>query len=405
MSRACRTWGPRAVAVGTAMVLGAAMPIAAAAGSPSATGASGGTQTTAPPATIPAADAPDPTAVPAIVDPAARLAGVLQQAVSKGSHTRFGATDEQGRQLAGLDVVPDPDGAGYLGVYFWPTGPGPADYAVSLGESDDLLTWHRIIDLDVDGGNMPVIHRLPGDAGFLVAFEDYREVVAARTARSSLRIRHYADRAALASNRWAAERILPRTLSPTNEGTPEITAVNWGRGASDSVVRIGFHYNARGRGVDRHAEGRLVGFSDWSAAPDEETGVRLKAAGFAASHGKRSRFYVDGRPWELREAQRVPGDFSTWSLLLTDPVSGQGSPLALAAPRGPLASVGVPSVSVVPAPAGGGEALFASGYVFGALLGGPVLTWTPLPASTAKVPPRPFPARKAARKAFDADRR
>ncbi|MCK9247932.1 MAG: hypothetical protein M0P31_03010 [Solirubrobacteraceae bacterium] len=316
MARSRRTWGRRTTAVGAAIALAAGMssPTAATSSEP-----------------VPAAPAatPDPGA-----DPVARLAGALQRSVTDVERTRFGARDDQGRQLAGLDVVPDPDGHGYLGVYFWPTGPGPADYAVSLGESDDLLTWRRIIDLDVDGGNMPVIHRLPGDAGFLVAFEDYREIVAARTARSNLRIRHYPDRSALAANRWAAERIIPRTLSPTNEGTPEITAVNWGRGPRDSVVRIGFHYNARGRGVDRHAEGRLVGFSDWTATPDEATEGRLKAAGFLASHGKRSRFELHGRAWELREAQRVPGDFATWSLLLADPATGQGAPLSLTAPRG-----------------------------------------------------------------------
>lgn len=292
-------------------------------------------------------------------------------------HVRYTAKDTGRRQLAGLDVVADPIGTGYIGVYFWPSGPGPADYAVSVGVSPDLINWRRVTDLDVDGGNMPTIRSLPG-GGFLVAYEDYT-ALDGETAKSQIRVRYYPGREQLLRNRWAVEQLLPRTLSPSNEGTPSIEDVAWSGRPETSVLRIGFHYNAGARGVDRQAEGMLRGFRDWRTVADPATARRLRAAGFLASHGKRSHLDVAGRRWDVVEAQRLPGSFGAWSLALEDTATGTTQGLSLQGWFGPLTSVGVPTVKVLPGPLRLGRVLFVSAYVFSGRLVGPLVYYRPLP--------------------------
>jgi len=290
------------------------------------------------------------------------LQEVLEDVPTDPRQVRFFAHDTQDRPLSGLDVVADPAG-GYLGVYFWPHGPGPADYTVSVGHSPDLLTWTRIVDLDVDGGNMPVI--VPaGPRGFLVAYEDYTELIGTN-ARSQLRVRWYADRDDLLRNAWSDERLLPRTVSFNNEGTPSIESVRWKGSPQASSIRIGFHYNAGTTGVDRQARGVLRGFRDWQAEPEEGADGRLDAAGFGASHGKRVRLKFGGAPLVLRELQQRAGDFSSWSLAL-EGLDGAVQPLRLRSREVRFASVGVPNVKFLPDPDGPGRVLFVSAYVFGA---------------------------------------
>lgn len=293
-------------------------------------------------------------------------------------HVRYGAKDSGRRQLAGLDVVADPIGVGYLGVYFWPHGPGATDYTVSVGASTDLINWRRITDLDVDGGNMPTIRSLPG-GGFLVAYEDYTALERG-SGKSQIRVRYYPGREQLLRNRWATEQLLPRTLSPTNEGTPSIEGIAWSGRPETSVLRIGFHYNAGARGVDRQAEGYLRGFRDWRATSDAATGRRLRQAGFLASHGKRSHLELAGGRWDVVEAQRLPGSFGAWSLALEDLTTGTTEGLTLNGWFGPLTSVGVPAVKVLPGPLRLGRVLFVSAYVFSGKLVGPLVYYRSLPA-------------------------
>lgn len=326
--------------------------------------------------------------------------------------TRTGATDQLGHQLTALSVVPDPEGDGWLGVYHWPTGKGPADFAVGLATSKDLLAWKNVAQLDDDGGNMPVLRRTP-DGGFLLAYEDYVRVVE-QNAISRIRVRHYADRARLLTNTWSAQRELPATLSDNNEGTPSFERVDWNGSPGASTVVLRFHYNAGANGVDRQGVGTLRGFRDWTARRDRSLDALLTDAGFPASHGRRSTFVLDGRPWMLIEAQTRPGDFATWRLVLLDrgPAPRARPTTVCGADRGvpTAASIGVPAVDAEVgdgeagvaeagdaaagdagrdgAEAGGPGVLFLSAFAFDGPAAGTFLARTPVPEGVGTDPRR-----------------
>lgn len=300
----------------------------------------------------------DPVEAP--VDPPPDV--LLSRVPQEPDAARRSAHDGDGRALAGLQVIADPAGGGYLGVHFFPTGTGPADFAVALVHSPDLMTWGHVTVLDADGGNMPVLRALP-DGGFLLAYEDYVEATR-NNARSRIRVRHYPDRDALLHARGGAEALLPRTLSRNNEGTPSFDAVEWTGDPATSVLRLGLHYNAGSTGVDRQGRGTLRGFSRWTAAPDVGIAGRLRALGFHGSHGKRTNVTIGGRPLVLREAQRRRGDMGSWGLVLEDPGAGTLRPLTVRDGSSVVSSIGVSEATILPSPDGLGRTLFVTTYRF-----------------------------------------
>lgn len=302
-------------------------------------------------------------------------------------HTRTGATDDLGHQLTALSVVPDPGGGGWLGAYHWPTGKGPADFAVGLAASKDLMHWRNVAELDADGGNMPVLRRTPG-GGFLLAYEDYVRVVDGN-AISRIRIRAYADRRRLLRNTWSTERELPSMLSANNEGTPSFEDVDWDGSPAASTITLRFHFNAGAAGIDRQGVGTLRGFRRWTAEPDRALDETLTAAGFPASHGRRSTFRAAGRPWMLIEAQRRPRDFSTWRLVLLDqgPAARADPVTVCGGDDVPSArSVGVPGVELAPGGADGPATLFVSAFAFDGPAPGAFLARRPLPEDAGADP-------------------
>lgn len=296
--------------------------------------------------------------------------------------TRTHATDQLGHQLTALSVVADPEGDGWLGVYHWPTGKGPADFAVGLATSRDLLRWENVAELDADGGNMPVLRRTPG-GGFLLAYEDYLRVVEGN-AISRIRVRAYANRERLLRNTWSVQRTLPATLSDNNEGTPSFDRVDWNGSAAASTIRLRFHYNAGASGVDRQGVGTLRGLRDWRAERDAALDRTLTDAGFPASHGRRTTFDAGGRPWMLIEAQERAGDFATWRLVLLDRgPSPRADPVTVCGgdPDVPSAgSIGVPAVHVAPGDADRPGTLFVSAFAFDGPAAGTFLARNPVPA-------------------------
>jgi len=306
---------------------------------------------------------------PVTADPPADV--LLSRVPQEPDAARRSAHDGDGRPLAGLQVIVDPVGGGYLGVHFFPTGSGPADFAVALVHSPDLMTWGHVAVLDRDGGNMPVLHALP-DGGFLLAYEDYVEATR-NNARSRIRVRHYPDRDALLHARGGAEVLLPRTLSRNNEGTPSFDAVAWTGDPTTSTLRLGLHYNAGSTGVDRRARGTLRGFARWTATPDPVVTARLRALGFAASHGKRTHLTIAGRPLTVHEAQRRRGDMAGWGLVLEDRAAGTWRTLAVQDGTTPVTSIGVPEATVLPAPDGLGRMLLVATYRFAPDPVGPML--------------------------------
>jgi hypothetical protein len=273
--------------------------------------------------------------------------------------------------MASLDPIDDPAG-GYLGVYHSPIGSGGnarrSIFRIILARSADLIHWARVRILDPQGASMPTLRQIPGDRGYLLAYEKHLP----RRVAHSIRIRYYATRSALLANSPAAQVDLPLRFSRFSNGTPSVQSIDWRGGLARSTIGLAFHYEtatANGKpGPDREAAGTLRGFRDWRAFRTGSVDAGLNAQGLAGSHGDRRQFSFAGRLWRVYEAQTRFGDFGTWHVLLDDLAAHTFRPLRLmtAAARPAASSFGNPTVQVLRAPGGRGRALVVTMFVFSA---------------------------------------
>jgi len=296
----------------------------------------------------------------------------------------FDARDSSDHPLGVLDPIDDPAG-GYLGVYGYGAPPqpgsGPTDLRVVLGRSGDLLHWRQLTVLDPDQASMPALIAVPA-GGFLLAYEKGQH----GERRHFIRLRYYRSRAALLHNRFAAQLDLPRRLSAYNNGTPSFLSVAWPGRLGQSVIRLAFHYQPSRNGIplpDREAIGTVRGWRTWSAHPDLGVDGLLTRSGFAGNHGDQRQFGLSGALWRIYEAQRVPRDFATWSLVVLSPPSRDLQLVTLHTSAGAFtASFGNPVAAVLRAPTGTGQVLAVSTFVFGSagnpIPGGELLFYQPL---------------------------
>lgn len=311
--------------------------------------------------------APVPSAASAPATPLAQLEGLIENVPCTATGAvSFGTTDNRGEQLGVLDPIPDPAG-GYLGVYQSPyERNGHQTFRASLGYSADLIHWKRIRVLIGQNASMPTVRQVPGTTGYLLAYE---EAMAGGGGDIAV-LRYYPTLTALLDGRYAAQTQLPRRFSPYNDGTPTIVQVAWGGSPSRSNIVLGFHYEsetAGRRGPDREALGRVVDFKRWSAWRDPSIDSDLNRLGLVGNHGDWRPFNFDGGQWRIYEAQQRFDSFATWHLLLWNAATGQMSLLTLATgTTSRITSVGNPVVNVEPAPAGGGQALVITAFVFDA---------------------------------------
>ena len=180
----------------------------------------------------------------------------------------FNARDDHGDSMAVLDPVAS-SGSGYLGVYhteFQPPGePAGVDFRISLARSTDLIHWTRMAILDPTGASMPTLQPVPGAPGYLLAYEKR-----APDGGGVVRLRYYPSLAALLAGRFAAQKDIPRSFSPFNDGTPTILWIHWNGGLRRSSIELGFHYESAPhgwRGPDREALGTLRRFRLGPRAP------------------------------------------------------------------------------------------------------------------------------------------
>jgi hypothetical protein len=208
---------------------------------------------------------------------------------------------------------------------------------------------------------MPTLRAIPGQPGYLLAYEKH---LPGRVAHS-LRVRYYASRAELLTNRIAAQIDIPLRFSRYSNGTPAFVAINWKGSLARSTIALSFHYLGSGR-VDREAFGVLRGFRSWRAVPALAIDRDLTSLGFAGNHGDRRLFTFAGRPWFVYEAQRRPRDFGTWRVLLYDGVAKAFHPLTFATQTDPHAetSFGNPVVAILRDPGGHGTVLAVTMFVF-----------------------------------------
>lgn len=280
----------------------------------------------------------------------------------------FGTHDNTGESMSVLDILPNPSG-GYLGVYHSEfrraDRPYAIDFRISLARSDDLIHWTRLAILDPHAASMPTLSTIAHGPGYLLAYEKK-----AADGGNVVRVRYYRSAAALAANRFSAQRDLPRMFSPYNNGTPTILWAHWNGGLYRSAIGLGFHYQTapnRGRGPDREGVGTLRDFRFWSARTDPDTDAALDRQGLSGSHGDWRQFGFGGGAWRLYEAQTAYDDFGAWRVVLESRSSGRMYPLTLTMGAQPVSnSFANPVAHVEPAPQGGGRVLVVTMFLFDA---------------------------------------
>jgi hypothetical protein len=317
------------------------------------------------------------------------LASIVEQVDRTTAH-RYHAQDDRGALLDGLKVL-QVDGTN-LGIYHAPAKDGR--FNVYLATSGDLIAWKRETTIDA-GASQPTIALLPS-GGIVVAYEkvslielgplsaitDTLESVVGPILNSPkdrirIRFRFYRNVDALLHGRFAREFTAPRRLSPTAEGTPNITKVKIKRGLiSRSRIEIGMHYFADldGNGTadaDRQATAVLTNFATWQARTAPELDDALMRTPFRHAEfeqaprgniGDRDQIVFDGVRLDLQEAQYVPDDYATWRPFLIDPRGGFPRPLQIVT-HGGSKSFGNPTATALKAPSGR-DAVFVTVYVF-----------------------------------------
>jgi hypothetical protein len=270
--------------------------------------------------------------------------------VDRADGVRYDVKDDRGRNLEGLKVVATGVAGArrYVGVSHHARG-GTLD--VQVVTSRDLLTWRGGRTLQRDASQATV--RRLRDGSYLVAWERHAP-------RNHVALRHYADLDALLAARHDARFDAPLTLAPTAEGTPDIRAVDLRDGTADSTIELGLHVYADGD-VDRQALATLEDFTRWTARPRTALDADLDALGLRGNHGDRDTFRVEGRDYEVLEAQRRKGDWSSWRTYLRDGATGALAPLRMRFRFGQSA-YGNPTASVLPGP-DGGTVLFTSAFL------------------------------------------
>jgi hypothetical protein len=295
----------------------------------------------------------------------------------------FNTRDDHGGSMSVLDTLPRPDG-GYLGVYhseFRPPGePAQVDFRISLARSTDLIHWTRVVILDPTGASMPTLQAIPGGRGYLLAYEKR-----ASDGGGVVRLRYYPSLATLLAGRFAAERDIPRSFSPYNDGTPTILWIHWNGGLRRSSIGLGFHYESaphRWRGPDREALGTLRRFRLWFARTDPSTDAELDAQGLDGNHGSWRQFGFDGEQWRVYEAQSAFDNFGTWRVVLDSPSARQMYEVHLTMGAQPVSSsYANPVARVEPAPHGAGQVLVVTMFLFAAAApeaGGELVYYQPI---------------------------
>ncbi len=317
------------------------------------------------------------------------LASIVEQVDRTTAH-RYRAKDDRGALLDGLKVL-QVDGTN-LGIYHAPAKDGR--FNVYIATSDDLIAWKRRTTIDA-GASQPTIALLPS-GGLVVAYEkvslielgplsaltDTLESIVGPILnrpedRIRIRFRFYRTVDALLHGQFAREFTAPRRLSPTAEGTPNITKVKIKKGLiSRSRIEVGLHYFADldGNGTpdaDRQATAVLTGFTRWQPRPAPELDDALMHAPFLHSEfaqaprgniGDRDQIVFDGVRLDLQEAQYVAGDYSSWRPFLIDPRGGVPRPLQIVT-HGGSKSFGNPTATALKSP-DGRDAVFVTVYVF-----------------------------------------
>lgn len=247
----------------------------------------------------PATDPPDPVdATPLTALDSARLAlrSLIENVPGADAH-RYGLTDDRGRTMDCLKIIPSAAAGGFIGVYHVYNGAG---FDVYLATSTNLLDWTAVRRLGTNA-SQPTI--AAAGEGFVVAWE--------QEPQNHLHFAYFSDWSDLRAGSPAKTFDAAQTLSPCAEGTPNLYS------ASESAVAAGFHYYAD-CDVDRQASG-ATDWSSWSAAPEPELDSVMLGHGLRGNIGDRDGpLLFHGQLFTLIEGQYTKGDFGSWRVFLLD---------------------------------------------------------------------------------------
>ena len=254
---------------------------------------------------------------------------------------RYGAQDDTGVCMDTAKIIDNPRG-GYLAVYHCL---GNGVFRVYLGTSKDILNWQQVGMID-DYASQPTIFTTSTD-GFIVA-----EEVTQRPGLSGNHIRffYYNGLDDLLSNKKTAQFDAEKTLSQCNEGTPNIYSVNLSPDINHSIISVGFHFHWN-CDVDRIAKGTLTNFSSWSATPEDSMNSQLANFGLQGNFGGRDYVQIQGKSYNLQEAQGAKNDWSLWKVYLYDYSTQQFSLFNIHTANGSH-SFANPKITIVTTPAG-----------------------------------------------------
>lgn len=315
----------------------------------------------------------------------AGLAGAIEN-VQAAPIYRYNTLDSQGVAMYGAKVIPAP-GGGYLAVY-------TDGRNTRVASSSDLRNWTFRTVLTTSS-TMPSI--LSTSAGGFVFADEYNPGSGA-----TVRLFHFPNLAALYSARFDKIYSAARTLSSCNEGTPNIISVSLNPDIAHSVIKLGFHYNAKcGTSIDRTAGATLTNFSSWQSAPslgmDAAVTIASAYAGRTVSGGITGLDMTSygGTTYGLIGGQTTQGDNNSWRIYLFNFATNQAQILNIRTHKGtqPMA---LPRATVARGPDG------SMGVIVTALLGntagesGELIYYVrtsdpPAPAAPAK-PATPPPA-------------
>ncbi len=238
------------------------------------------------------------------------------QDVTHADGYRYRTLDDQNVPMHTLKILQNPQG-GYLGVYHHSVH---RVLQVRLAVSTDLLHWHYVKTLE-NNASQPTLAAL-SDGGFVLAYEkNTDETFYGRPFRGScLALRYYANKHNLLSGTSNKSISLKRTLSFTNEGTPNIYDSVLHPDIQHSVIVIGFHYMAHyPNDVDRQGIGTLQNFSLWDTEENANLNTLFTETGSINGNiGDRDSFSYRGNDYTIIEAQYTENDFGSWRPYLYD---------------------------------------------------------------------------------------
>ncbi len=302
-----------------------------------------------------------PTPKKEVLSDAGRIRFLLED-VHAATAYKYDAKDDRGNGLDTIKVI-QTGRSEYLGIYHYRSD---NRFFLKLAESTNLMDWSFITDLDTDASMGDIATFPEGD--FLISYEK------SNGPDSFINVRHYNSIEKIKKGEFSKEVALPRSLSQTNEGTPNFIKIDKSpfdkkTGQQDwekSKISIGFHYYTGT--VDKNATGILTEFTTWKTKNNSSVNDYFGKIEYKGNYGDRDFFsYTTSKgtkkQFGLYEAQKIKNDWASWRSFLVDMTTREYFEIELFTHAG-SAAAGNPTITALILP-DGTPGYFVSYYLFG----------------------------------------